>query len=133
MKKIIILLLVSLTVFGNTKKQVKNYIYSHPNIKYKHITFKMFCIETSNFKSELFLKANNIAGIKKNSSIYSNGSFKGYARYYIWTNSIEDFIRIQKKIILKYSPKNEGEYITALYKYGYFQDTQYKSKLKQRY
>ena len=118
-----------LLLFISLKSEIKEYTYSHPNLKFKETTFKIFCLETGNFKSNLFLKTNNVAGIGYNRSSHVIGRYKGFAKYYTWTNSIEDFLRIQRKVLKIYKPKTSKEYINALRKYGYFKDIHYHKKL----
>ena len=113
-KKLILILLLPIMVKANIKDSVRTYINNHPEIQFKEVVFKQFCWETGHFKSKLFTKYNNIAGIKYNKRGYCNGKIKGYAKYDDWKCSIDDYIRIQKRILTKYKAKSNAQYIVSL-------------------
>ena len=125
----ILILFLPIMVKANIKDSVKVYIENHPEIQFKEVVFKQFCFETGHFKSKLFTKYNNIAGIKYNKKGYCNGKVKGYAKYDDWKCSIDDYIRIQKRILTKYKACTNTQYIISLRKYGYAKDNYFK-KLK---
>lgn len=128
-KKVILILLLPIMVKANIKSEIKLYIDNHPDIQFKEVVYKQFIFETGHFKSKLFTKYNNIAGIKFNKRGYCKGKVKGYAKYCDWKTSIDDYIRIQKKILHKYPASTNNQFIISLRKYGYAKEN-YFNKLK---
>lgn len=118
-KKLILILFLPIMVKANIKSEIKLYIENHPDIQFKEVVYKQFIWETGHFKSKLFTKYNNIAGIKFNKRGYCKGKVKRYAKYNSWKDSIDDYIRIQKRILIKYPASTNCEYIISLRKYGY--------------
>lgn len=129
MKKILFILLLPIIVKANIKDSVRIYIENNPNIQFKEVVYKQFIFETGHFKSKLFTKYNNIAGIKYNKKGYCNGKIKGYAKYNTWKSSIDDYIRIQVSVLKKHPATTNNQYIISLRKYGYAKEN-YFNKLK---
>ena len=128
-KKLILILFLPIMVKANIKSEIKLYIENHPDIQFKEVVYKQFIWETGHFKSKLFTKYNNIAGIKFNKRGYCKGKVKGYAKYYSWKDSVDDYIRIQKRILIKHPASTNNQYINSLRKYGYAKEN-YFNKLK---
>lgn len=118
-KKLIFILFLPIMVKANIKSEIKLYIDNHPDIQFKQVVYKQFVYETGHFKSKLFKKYNNIAGIKFNKKGYCTGKVKGYAKYKNWKDSVDDYIRIQKRVLTKYPASTNHQYIISLKKYGY--------------
>lgn len=128
--KRIILFCILLFYINNlyATEKIKEYIECS-NIVYKNVAYKLFKLETGNFTSNLFKKANNIAGIKYNTKGCCIGKYNSYAKYTYIQDSVDDYNRIEKKIIRKYRVKNSKQFIQALCKYGYAKDCNYLTKL----
>lgn len=58
------------------------------------IMISQFIVETGWFKSKLFLRGNNICGMKlaKKRATTATGEMFGYASYNHWTDSVDDFL-----------------------------------------
>jgi len=93
----IILLTVSINVKGNDL--VLEYLKHHPSIIYKDIAYAQFSHETAHFTSKLFMQGNNIGGIKFKGSRLSIGKLGTYAVYASWMHSIDEYARIQARLI----------------------------------
>ena len=84
-----------------------------------------FMIETGNFKSNLFVNANNVCGMRlskkrKNTAIGKTKS--GYAKYENWMKGVDDFL-----LWLKYNSINvsNGNYIYSLKRVNYNKNPRY--------
>lgn len=109
-----LLLMGAITCNGQTKEQVRDYIYRigvpHPEIVYAQAR-----LETGNFKSRLYKQHNNLFGIKHKGK---------YARYGHWKESVRDYKRSISKRYQK------GCYYAFLRKIGYASDPQYTAKVR---
>ena len=54
----------------------KDYIYNHKEIHFPKEVYLHFRLESGNFKSHLYKKTNNLAGIKYNKHGYCIGKYK---------------------------------------------------------
>ena len=73
-------------------------------------------LESGNFKSDFYLRTNNLFGLKKG---------KKYASYKTWRDSIKDY---KLRISARYQG---GCYYTFLTMIGYAKDKEYNKKLKE--
>lgn len=94
------------------------------------IVFRQAIHETGNFTSELFVKANNLFGMRLAKTRISPaiGEYRGHASYWHFYDSIRDY-----KMLIDYW-KERGyrteDYYTFLLNINYATDPQYISKLK---
>jgi uncharacterized FlgJ-related protein len=91
-------------------ENVKCYLDTHPSIVYKDIAYAQFIVETGHFTSRRFMKDNNIAGIKYKGARLAMGKRRAYAIYASWTTSIEEYARIQARLIKLTNTKTREEY-----------------------
>jgi len=91
------------------------------NADHKEIIMKQAILETGYFKSRLFKQNCNLFGMKmpKRRTTTAIGSNHGFAAYYHWTRSVDDYIVLQQswKIkLLKFY--NDGYEVLILAKYA---------------
>ena len=99
------------------------------SIIYKKVFYSICKLESGNFKSKLYLKHNNPAGLKYGKHSYKRNK-SGYGYYRKVEDSFIDYHRIELKIIKKYKVKNQEQYLKALVKYKYATDKNYIKKIK---
>jgi len=113
--EIVILLLISSVCFSQTKQEVLKELYKQ-NIPCAEIVLAQARLESGNFKSDFYLKTNNLFGIKKNGK---------YVKYRTWKHSILDYKRC---ISNRYTG---GNYYRFLRRINYASDVDYIKKLKE--
>lgn len=101
------------------------------DIKFPEVVFAQAILESSQFNSELFLRTNNLFGMKypnvrKTTSI--GKSKDGYAKYQHWIYSVTDYHLWQKNNIGK-NIETQSEYFDLLSR-NYAEDRKYIHKLK---
>lgn len=101
------------------------------NIKFPKIVFAQAVLESSQFNSELFLRTNNLFGMKypnvrKTTSIGESND--GYAKYDHWVSSVTDYQLWQKNNMSK-DVNSQSEYFDLLSR-NYAEDRKYINKLK---
>lgn len=112
----------------NDFKLVK--LLKESNVKYPDIVYAKSCLESGNFKSDIFLNNNNLFGMRlaKSRPTTAIGSKDGYAIYERWEDSVFDYIIYQSFVLRRVNNKNE--YFNAL-TLSYATDSNYVNKLKQ--
>lgn len=116
------------TVSCNIEEQIYNYIHKL-NIAHLDIVYMQARVESANFTSTVFLKNNNIFGMKKveRRPTTQIGACKhGYGIYENWKMSVIDYALLQA---WSYKNLSEEEYLKQL-KASYAEDSNYVKKLK---
>lgn len=99
-------------------------------VSYADYIVRQAILETGNFTSTIFLENNNLLGMKhpRVRPTTSLGSNRGHAKYFHWTESVEDYL-----LWLRYY-KNRGwdtqDYFKFLREVGYAEDPHYIYKLQ---
>lgn len=98
--------------------------------KYPYIVLGQSILETGHFKSEIFIKNNNLFGMKKSSSrlTLSDSTQYGHAYYNNWEDSVYDYALYQSTYLRKI--KSEEEYFNYLSR-SYAESESYVKLLKQ--
>jgi uncharacterized FlgJ-related protein len=98
--------------------------------KYPYIVLGQSILETGHFKSEIFIKNNNLFGMKKSSSrlTMSDSTQNGHAYYNNWEDSVYDYALYQSTYLRKI--KSEEEYFKYLSR-SYAESESYVKLLKQ--
>lgn len=86
--------------FDEKRNLVFNEIIKN-EIKHPNIVLAQSILESGNFKSYIFIKNNNLFGMKlpKSRNTTATGTNKGYAKYDTWEDSIKDYSLYQEKIL----------------------------------
>ena len=120
MKKTITLFLLPLFVFS--QKINKRWVYNEiceQGCKFPDIVLAQAILESGNFKSSIFLKNNNIFGMKVSERRISTaiGKRKGYAKYLDWGYSVTDYLLFQEMIFTNktYSRKEYLKMLDRIY------------------
>lgn len=97
-------------------------------ILYKDVFLAQSILETGHYTSEVFKHGNNLMGMKKAGKRESTaiGTYKGYAKYASWTESLKDYNLWQKYFSHKFKTK---EQFLAFLNTRYSQDGSYAKKL----
>lgn len=100
------------------------------NIKFPHIVMAQAKLESSNFKSKIFIKNNNMFGMKvANIRPSTNlGSQNGHAYFKSWTDCVLDYALYQAAYLNRI--KSEKEYYQYLSN-NYAEDKRYVKKVKE--
>ncbi len=125
---LIILTLAALTSYGQTKKEVYNYIKA-TDIKHPEIVYAQAMLETGNLdttKSKIYKENHNLFGMKepKTRLTYATGTNRKHATYNSWRYSILDYSLWQKTFY------KGGDYYQFLKSVGYATSKTYIEKLK---
>jgi hypothetical protein len=99
------------------------------DIKSPEIVYKQAQLETGNFTSELFIKANNLFGMKLPHvrDTYADGEYNYHAYYKTWISCVKDY-----KLFQEYYASQSydlTDYLSFLKDMGYATDKKYLSKL----
>lgn len=108
-------------------------VIKESNIVYKDIFLAQIIQETFHYTSDVFIKANNLCGMKvpKSRSHLSIGSYKGYALYPTWIHSVDDYALWQMPVVEKYKTKRDYLlYLNRVYAVDSFYDVRIKAILK---
>ncbi len=116
---------------GNSPEDTKKYIKSllkDCNIQNKEIVYRQIMLETGNLTSNVFLKANNLFGMKIASSRQKiqPGEYMGYAKYNSYKESILDYALFQANYC---SGLSDEQYYQFLNQY-YSETSDYVQRLK---
>ena len=98
------------------------------DIPFKDIVISQARLETGNYTSAIFLKGNNLFGMR-NPAIRptkSLGSEQGHAYYSHWTDSVDDYVLWYEY----YMHRLDGCYYEFLKGVGYAEDKRYIQKLR---
>lgn len=104
----------------------------HSDIKYPDVVFAQAIVESAHFSSDIFKCENNLFGMKHPSrrQTVSEGKNKsGYATYYDWTFSVEDYKLWQSSMLKNKEYKTKTEYLSLLGRV-YAEDPRYVKTLK---
>jgi flagellum-specific peptidoglycan hydrolase FlgJ len=143
MKKILIILIIILNPYSlkssNTNLKVKNNInhillYNQileTNIKYPDIVIAQAILESAHFKSHLFIRANNLFGMKipNKRPTTAIGSTNGYSIYINWNSSVLDYKLWQDFLFKRKGIMTRKEYLLYIQKW-YATDPNYTNKIK---
>lgn len=105
---------------------LKNFI-NLMNLDHPDIVYAQAKLESGNFKSNIFIKNNNLFGMK-NPTIRNNlsiGKKNGYAYYKNWRHSVIDYALYQSTYL---NDKSRNEYLKYI-KDNYAKDPNYINKL----
>jgi len=121
-----ILLIESIDPFSETKLVE---MMVELGIKFPYIPYAQSKLETSNWKSSVFIENHNLFGMKEATRRVSTakGSNKGHAYYDTWRESVYDYAFYQCRYLGNI--KTESEYFQYLAA-TYAEDTSYVDKLK---
>jgi len=131
---------VSAKNFIQTNSEIQYGIVNYENlyrlillneIRFPEVVFAQAILESSNFKSDLFTLEKNLFGMKQ--PVYRKTTSKGksrsgYASYYNWINSVQDY-QIWQTNNMSEKIKTQDEYFRFLHK-NYAEDKNYVKKLK---
>lgn len=111
-----------------SKEKLKAHILQL-NMKFPRIVYAQACLESGNFKSDLFRTNNNLFGLKTATKrpTTHKGEEHGYAYYDTWRASVEDYAFYSATYLNDL--KTESEYLAYL-KQNYAEDTLYVEKLR---
>lgn len=111
-----------------SEEALKSYLLE-VNVKYPDIVLAQAKLESGNFKSELFLKHNNMFGMRiaKQRPTLAKDKGTSYASYYHWKSSVLDYALYQSRYLKQYNTKDK--YLERLGQ-TYAEDVNYISKLK---
>lgn len=101
------------------------------DIKFPEVVYAQAVLESSQFNSELFLRTNNLFGMKYPNVRRTTSSGKsedGYAEYHHWTSSVIDY-HLWQKNNMKEHINSQSEYFRLLSR-NYAEDKKYVNKLK---
>lgn len=101
-------------------------------ILFPEVVYSQALIESGNFSSEVFVCTNNLFGMKqpKVRDTYSLGkSNLGYASYFSWKSSVDDYKLWQDRALRNKTLKTQKEYLEYLGRV-YAEDKQYIMKLQ---
>lgn len=101
------------------------------NIEFPEVVYAQAVLESSEFNSELFLRTNNLFGMKYpnvRKTTSSGKSKDGYAEYQHWISSVTDY-QLWQKTNMKENVYSQSEYFNLLSR-NYAEDKKYVSKLK---
>lgn len=106
-------------------------------VRFPEVVMSQLILETGYGQSEVFKQNGNAFGMKHNKRGFSKGSKLGHADYGgDFNKSLADYMAWQKKYLSGYETKQgkkvktNEEYIQFLKDYGYAEDKNYPSKLK---
>lgn len=111
-----IFLMMTISSFGQTKKEVYDYLVSI-DCKYPEVVTAQAILETGHFKSYGCINRKNIFGLW-------NHKKQKFYEFSSWQDSCDAYLRM---VQYKY---NEGDYYTFLSDLGYATDPEYINKLK---
>lgn len=100
-------------------------------IQSPEIVYQQAQLETGNFKSELFLCANNAFGMRfpRVRDTFASGEYNGYAKYRSWLSCVKDYAQWQRWYIDRgYSLDN---YYLFLSEIGYATNKNYIALIKE--
>lgn len=137
MRKLIFIMLlcsISMSVSSEDGKalpfSIENLIVelNKSDIQYKDIVLAQSILETGHYTSEIFKHGNNLIGMKlaKKRPTTATGTYKGYATYSSWYQSLEDYNLWQKNFSHKFKTR---EQFLAFLNLRYSQDGSYAKKL----
>jgi uncharacterized FlgJ-related protein len=115
---------------GNEFSEDKLYAYIKSlNIRFPHIVIAQAVIETGSFRSNMFLKHNNLFGMRCPSSRPTTniGKAGGYAKFENWKQSVVDYALFQAAYMSKI--RSEEEYFSYIGR-NYAHDSTYVEKVK---
>ena len=120
---------VRLVMLGFSKEKLID-LLQRINIKYPHIVMSQIILETGHYKSQIFIKNNNLFGMKRsfNRISTSDSTQYGYAYYNDWHDSVYDYAFYQASYLNKI--KTEQEYFYYL-SCNYAESKEYVKLLKQ--
>lgn len=119
--------------YGEINKTTLYLKILHSGIKFPDVVFAQALIESAHFSSEVFKCENNLFGMKqpnvRTTTSLSKGK-TGYASYYDWTFSVEDYGFWQKFALSRRDRITKSEYLNLLGRI-YAEDPRYVMKIKQ--
>ena len=91
------------------------FVINNLDLKYKDIVFAQALIESGHFKSDLFIKNQNLFGMRfpKKRQTTAIDEENGYACYTTWIDSVEDY-KLWQQAILKNKSVTKEEYLAIL-------------------
>jgi flagellum-specific peptidoglycan hydrolase FlgJ len=125
MRTVLLIILLSISTLINSTATQQKEIVLLPEISkenlykkivesgvlFPEIVFSQAILESGHFKSRLFLKNNNLFGMKipRKRKTFAIGKGKsGYAKYSHWTKSVDDYIEWQKYLLKDKSISKES-------------------------
>jgi len=104
-------------------QKLKSYVLEL-NIRFPHIVYAQACLETGNFKSNIFKSNNNLFGMKVATKrpTTNKGEENGHAYYESWRESVVDYAFYQAQYLSDI--KTERQYLEYL-KANYAEDSMY--------
>jgi uncharacterized FlgJ-related protein len=112
------------------KTEIKSYI-NCVGIEYPDIVFAQALLESGNMKSKMFVKYNNLFGMKFPNKRKTTAIFRlknGYAVYNNWGDCVEDYYLFQQSLFER-KHYNKNEYLSMLNK-TYSKSGQYSKKIR---
>lgn len=116
MKYVILFFFLTTFSYGQSFDQVVD----SSKIVFPDIAKAISAHETGNYKSVLYKKHNNAFGFKGR---------HGYKKYSTIQESIQDYLELEARVILKYSPKTAKEFLNFLAR-RYARDPNWKRRVK---
>ena len=118
--------------YGEINKTTLYLKILNSGIKFPDVVFAQALIESAHFTSEVFKCENNLFGMKqpyvRETTSMSKGK-TGYASYYDWTNSVEDYGFWQSFTLSRRDGISKKEYLNLLGRI-YAEDPRYVIKIK---
>lgn len=119
------------------------HVFELAEVRFAAVVYAQMIHETAGFKSDIFLKGNNMFGMKASSRKFHIGEYKKHAKYKTPADSLLDYKAWQDQM-LKNHPEidTDEEYIyflQHLYKnkdgqwVGYAEDKNYEKRIKKYY
>lgn len=117
------------TVENNFNEQNLILFIEDLNLKFPHIVLAQARLETGNYESEVFIKNNNLFGMKEARvrCHTSKGTRLGHAYYDSWEESVLDYALYQSAYF--YKIKSERQYFKQLEKMNYAEADNYTNTL----
>lgn len=106
MKTPVLLTMPSLPIEFSEENLIK--VINDSEIKYKDIFLAQIMKETANYTSDIFINAHNLCGMRlpETRKTLAIGSYKGYAYYETWINSVRDYYLWQLPVVQKHKTKS---------------------------
>lgn len=89
-------------------------VFELAEIRFPTVVYAQMIHETGGFKSDIFLKGNNMFGMKASSRKFHCGVYKGHAKYESTAQSLLDYKAWQDAMLKNRSINTEEEYLYFL-------------------
>lgn len=137
MRKFLFIILLCLVTISVSSENLTQLPFSEENliselnrteILYKDIFLAQSILETGHYTSEVFKHGNNLVGMKKAGKRETTaiGTYKGYAKYSSWSESLKDYNLWQKYFSHKF--KSREQFLAFLDRH-YSKDGSYAKRL----